>query len=91
MDHFHETTPPTKLKSAVMGEQSTKKKLGQTASKMTTTVKPTFNYTTSDLTLVTTTKFDGMPDQVVSKVINLEEAAIRETLIKLGWTPPTNQ
>ena len=25
MDHYHETTPPTKLKSAVMGEQSTKK------------------------------------------------------------------
>ncbi len=77
MDHFHETNPPTELKSSVMGRESRKK------SKIK--LKVTHDYDIEADAIKLETKIGS---QISNKVIELQDKVIRDTLIKLGWTPP---
>ena len=52
------------------------------------TVNPSYNFETSEINIDTHIKVTGLSDVLYRKTLHLEEAAIRETLIKLGWTPP---
>lgn len=47
----------------------------------------------TDLHISTLIKSDieNLTDRVTRKVLHLEESAIKEALIKLGWTPPGEQ
>ena len=51
-------------------------------------VTPSYNFDTSDLGLKTETQFGDMPAQIATKIMNLEDEAVKSTLTALGWIPP---
>ena len=51
-------------------------------------VTPSYDFNSADLGINTSVKFGGMASQISTQVINLEDQAVKDTLIKLGWTPP---
>ncbi len=78
MDKYHETNPPTELKSSVMGREASKKKIE-------IKVTPDYDIESDEIKLET-----KIGNAICNKVIELQDKAIRDTLIKLGWIPPIN-
>ena len=52
------------------------------------TIAPLLNI--KDETLMFETITTGLIEQHFTECLNFKDKTVRETLIKLGWTPPTN-
>jgi len=52
-------------------------------------VTPSYDFLTNELQIRTETQCGDMAANYAAKVMNLEEEAVKTTLIKLGWTPPS--
>lgn len=51
-------------------------------------VRPTFNQDHGSLELVSGITMNAIEEAMGKKIVELEDEAVREALIGLGWTPP---
>ena len=56
--------------------------------KGTVYVRPTLNQDHGTLELVSGVTMNGIEEAMSSKIVELEDKAVREALIGQGWTPP---
>ena len=51
-------------------------------------VRPTLNQDPGSLELVSGVTMNGIEEALSSKIVELEDKAVRQALIDQGWTPP---
>lgn len=54
-------------------------------------VRPTLNQDHGSLELVSGVTMNGIEEALSSKIVELEDKAVRQALIDQGWTPPKEQ
>ena len=54
-------------------------------------VRPTLNQDHGSLELVSGVTMNGIEEALSSKIVELEDKAVRAALIEQGWTPPKEQ
>lgn len=54
-------------------------------------VRPTLNQDHGSLELVSGVTMNGIEEALSSKIVELEDKAVRAALIDQGWTPPKEQ